>query len=34
LIPSAPTPGAINSFAFRNEIVINEIMYHHKAFRP
>jgi hypothetical protein len=34
LIPSAPTPGAINSFAFRNEIVINEIMYHHKAFPP
>jgi Lamin Tail Domain/Carbohydrate binding domain/CotH kinase protein len=29
LFPNAPTPGAANSFSFRNEIVINEIMYHH-----
>jgi hypothetical protein len=28
LFPNAPTPGAANSFAFHNEIVINEIMYH------
>lgn len=27
--PSAPTPGAANTVAFRNEIVINEIMYNH-----
>ena len=27
--PSVATPGAGNAFAFRNEIVINEIMYHH-----
>ncbi len=32
LIPNASTPGAANSFALRNEIVINEIMYHHKLF--
>ena len=31
LRPNAPTPAAANSFAFRNEIVINEIMYHHQA---
>ena len=30
LIPSPSTPGAPNSFALRDEIVINEIMYHHK----
>jgi hypothetical protein len=29
LFPNAPSPGAPNSFAFHNEIVINEIMYHH-----
>ncbi len=32
LRPSAPTPGASNSFALRTEIVINEIMYQHKPF--
>jgi hypothetical protein len=31
LTPSALTPGANNSFSFRSEIVINEIMYHHKG---
>ncbi len=30
LRPSSPTPGGANSFAFRDEIVINEIMYDHK----
>jgi hypothetical protein len=30
LVPSPSTPGAPNSFALHNEIVINEIMYHHK----
>jgi len=30
LYPSAPTAAAPNTFAFRNEIVINEIMYHHQ----
>ena len=34
LVPNAPTPGTNNSFLFHNEIVINEIMYHHKAFPP
>lgn len=29
-VPAVPTPGAPNSFTFRNEVVINEIMYHHK----
>ncbi len=29
LFPDQPTPGASNSFAFHDEIVINEIMYHH-----
>jgi hypothetical protein len=29
LYPNVATPGASNSFAFHNEIVINEIMYHH-----
>jgi len=28
LVPSAPTPGAANTFQFHDEIVINEIMYH------
>ncbi|HWN97009.1 MAG TPA: lamin tail domain-containing protein, partial [Methylomirabilota bacterium] len=32
LRPSVLTPGASNQFALRNEIVINEIMYNHKAF--
>jgi len=31
LLPDAPTPGAPNSFAFHNEIVINEIMYNHRG---
>ncbi|MBI2926312.1 MAG: lamin tail domain-containing protein, partial [Verrucomicrobia bacterium] len=31
LAPSQPTPGDQNVFAFRDEIVINEIMYHHRA---
>ncbi|MEX0641925.1 MAG: lamin tail domain-containing protein, partial [Pirellulales bacterium] len=31
LYPSAPTPGDANSFNFHDEIVINEIMYHHRA---
>ncbi|HTI72032.1 MAG TPA: lamin tail domain-containing protein [Candidatus Limnocylindria bacterium] len=26
--PSEPTPGGVNTFEFRNEVVINEIMYH------
>ncbi len=30
LHPNLPTPGGTNSFAFHNEIVINEIMYHHR----
>jgi hypothetical protein len=30
LVPSAPTAGAPNTFALHDEIVINEIMYHHK----
>jgi Concanavalin A-like lectin/glucanases superfamily/Lamin Tail Domain/CotH kinase protein len=29
LYPNQPTPGFSNYFAFHNEIVINEIMYHH-----
>lgn len=33
LYPNQPTPGAANSFAFHNEIVINEIMYHHQLLR-
>jgi hypothetical protein len=28
--PAAPTPGAANAFAFHDEVVINEIMYHHQ----
>ena len=34
LNPNLPTPGAPNSFAFHNEIVINEIMYNHKLLPP
>ncbi|MEM7264147.1 MAG: LamG domain-containing protein, partial [Planctomycetota bacterium] len=30
LFPDTETPGAVNSFAFRDEIVINEIMYHRR----
>jgi len=30
LIPSAPSPGGVNHFTFHHELVINEIMYHHK----
>src|SRR6185436_963758 len=30
LHPSLLTPGGTNSFAFHDEIVINEIMYHHR----
>ena len=30
LRPNASTPGAANTFAFRDEVVINEIMYHHR----
>ena len=30
LYPDQPTPGGPNSFALHNEIVINEIMYHHR----
>lgn len=31
LIPNVATPGTSNSFIFHDEIVINEIMYHHYA---
>ena len=31
LFPSSPTPGASNAFVFHDEIVINEIMYHHRS---
>jgi len=34
LRPSDSTPGAPNSFALRNEIVINEIMYNHALLPP
>ena len=30
LYPSLPTPGGPNQFVFHDEIVINEIMYHHR----
>ncbi|HEY2952276.1 MAG TPA: lamin tail domain-containing protein, partial [Verrucomicrobiae bacterium] len=30
LHPNAPTPGATNTFTLHHEIVINEIMYHHR----
>jgi hypothetical protein len=32
--PSAPSPGGANTFAFHNEIVINEIMYNHALLPP
>lgn len=31
LIPSAPTPGNPNTFSLNEDIVINEIMYHHQG---
>jgi hypothetical protein len=31
LTPSAPTPGTPNTFAINQDIVINEIMYHHQG---
>src|SRR5439155_5131633 len=31
LYPAQPTPGGPNRFALHDEIVINEIMYHHRA---
>ncbi|MEX2188301.1 MAG: lamin tail domain-containing protein [Pirellulales bacterium] len=34
LYPDLATPGAANSFAFHDEIVINEIMYAHRPFLP
>jgi len=34
LFPNLDTPGASNSFAFHNEIVINEIMYKHAPLPP
>ncbi len=34
LRPNSTTPGAANSFALRNEIVINEIMYSHALLPP
>jgi hypothetical protein len=34
LRPNVTTPGAANSFALRNEIVINEIMYNHALLPP
>jgi hypothetical protein len=30
LIPSQATPGAANAFQLHNEIVVNEVMYHHQ----
>src|SRR5688572_30805960 len=30
LFPSQPTPGAANAVAFQDDVVINEIMYHHQ----
>jgi hypothetical protein len=32
LVPNVATAGASNSFAFRSELVINEVMYNHAAF--
>jgi hypothetical protein len=32
--PDQPTPGASNNFAFRNELVINEIMFHQRELLP
>lgn len=34
LVPNAVTPGATNSFSFETNIVINEIMYHHRPEYP
>jgi hypothetical protein len=34
LAPNAPTPGRTNSFSFHREVVINEIMYHHRDLPP
>ena len=34
LRPDVETPGAVNSFALHEEIVINEIMYHHMPILP
>jgi hypothetical protein len=31
LYPAQPTPGGANVFAFHDEVVINEIMYHHRS---
>ncbi|MDB6032524.1 MAG: exported protein of unknown function, partial [Verrucomicrobiales bacterium] len=32
--PNQPTPGASNSFQFHDELVINEIMFHHRELLP
>jgi hypothetical protein len=32
LVPHQPTPGYRNRFALHTELVINEVMFHHKAF--
>ena len=32
MCPAQPTPGASNVFVFHNEIVFNELMYHHRPF--
>jgi hypothetical protein len=34
MYPTQPTPGASNSFVFHDEIVCNELMYHHRPFDP
>ncbi len=34
LYPSLPTPGVLNQFVFREEVVINEICYHPPALLP
>jgi Lamin Tail Domain/CotH kinase protein len=34
LVPASPTPGAANIFMLRNDVVINEIMYHAPPFDP
>ncbi len=34
LVPSAPTPGAPNVFALREDIVFNELMYKHRPIDP
>ncbi|MBI4600696.1 MAG: lamin tail domain-containing protein [Planctomycetes bacterium] len=31
LFPDRPTPGAANSFRLRDEVVVNEILYHHRG---